>query len=297
MIDGFDSERGSKVSGHRGYFLKGWGVRLQLALVTYATSFLASKGYTVMQTPYFMNKEIMAETAELAQYDEELYKVTGDDEKYLIATSEQPISAYHRGEWLESSELPLRYCGYSACFRKEAGSSGKDVRGIFRVHQFEKVEQFILCPPEESWAIHEEMIKIAEEFFASLGISYRVIAIVSSALNKAAAKKYDIEAWFPCFKEFREVVSCSNCTDYQSRRMEIRYRSKKQGDEKSYVHMLNGTLCATTRTICAILENHQTPEGIRVPEVLYPYLQYTPVDGAPLIIPYTKPCPKEKEKK
>lgn len=294
MIDGYDPERGVKVAGHRAYFLKGWGVRLQLALVAYATSFLASKGYTVMQAPYFMNKDIMAETAELAQFDEELYKVTGDDEKYLIATSEQPISAFHRGEWLQSSELPIHYCGYSACFRKEAGSHGKDTWGIFRVHQFEKVEQFVICSPEESWDIHENMVKHSEEFYKSLGIPYRVIAIVSSALNKAAAKKYDIEAWFPRYKEFREVVSCSNCTDYQSRRMEIRLRSKKQGNEKSYVHMLNGTLCATTRTICAILENFQTPEGIVVPSVLYPYLQYTPVDGKPLVIPYTKECPKPK---
>jgi len=220
-----------------------------------------------------------------------LYKVTGDDEKYLIATAEQPISAFHKGEWLESSELPIQYCGYSTCFRKEAGAHGKDTWGIFRVHQFEKVEQFVLFAPEDSWAIHDQMSKHSEDFFASLQIPYRVIAIVSGALNKAAAKKHDIEAWFPRYKEFREVVSCSNCTDYQSRRMEIRYRSKKQGEEKSYVHMLNGTLCATTRTICAILENHQTPEGIVVPPVLYPYLQYTAVDGAPLIIPYTKPCP------
>jgi len=169
--------------------------------------------------------------------------------------------------------LPLRYAGISPCFRKEAGAHGKDLRGIFRVHQFEKIEQFVITTPEKSWEMHEEMLATSEEFFQSLKIPYRVIAIVSGALNNAAAKKYDLEGWFPGFGEFRELVSCSNCTDYQSRSLNVRCGSKKSNEkEKKYVHMLNSTLSATTRTICAILENYQTPEGVMVPEVLQPFM-------------------------
>jgi len=182
----------------------------------------------------------------------------------LIATSEQPISALHREEWLDAKELPYRYAGYSSCFRKEAGAHGKDTWGIFRVHQFEKIEQFIICKREDSWNFHDEMIKTAEEFYQSLELPYRVINIVSGALNDAAAKKYDLEAWFPGYETYRELVSCSNCTDFQSRALDISYGTKKQGDDKGnqgddkgkhFVHMLNATLCATERTMCCILEN------------------------------------------
>ena len=294
MIDGYEPERGVAIAGARQYFLKGWGVRLQMALVNYGMNFLAQKGYTPLTVPLMMKQSIMAETAELAQFDEELYKVTGDgeEEKYLIATSEQPISAYHRDEWMDPKSLPLKYCGLSTCFRKEAGSSGRETWGIFRVHQFEKVEQFVITDPESSWAAHEEMTSLSEQFLQSLGLPYQVISIVSGALNKAAAKKYDIEAWFPGYGQYKEVVSCSNCTDYQSRRMKIRYgESKKQGAKtQSYVHMLNGTLCATTRTICAILENYQTEEGITIPPALLPYM-YLP-EGT--VIPFTRELPKAK---
>jgi len=222
----------------------------------------------------------MANTAQLEQFDEELYKVGNDvkesdedEDKYLIATSEQPISGFHKDEWLEPKDLPLRYAGISPCFRKEAGAHGKDVRGIFRVHQFEKVEQFVITTPEKSWEMHEEMLATSEEFLQSLKIPYKVITIVSGALNNAAAKKYDIEGWFPGFGEFRELVSCSNCTDYQSRSLNVRCGSKKSNEkEKKYVHMLNSTLSATTRTICAVLENYQTAEGVIVPDVLQPYM-------------------------
>ena len=180
----------------------------------------------------------------------------------------------YRGEWLERSKLPLKYGGISPCFRKEAGAHGKDTWGIFRIHQFEKVEQFVICAPEDSWKYHEEMIKVSEEFYESLGLPYRVINIVSGALNNAAAKKYDLEAWFPGYGTYRELVSCSNCTDYQSRSAEIRLRTDKkvEGDKKTYVHMLNGTLCATERALCCILENYQTEKGLNVPEVLRPYV-------------------------
>jgi len=276
MIDGYDSMRGVGVCGHRGYFLKGIGVKLNYALQQYAMDWLDKRGYILLQTPFFMNKEVMAKTAQLEQFDEELYKVVGganDEEKYLIATSEQPISAFHQNEWLATKQLPLKYCGVSTCFRKESGSHGKDTWGIFRVHQFEKIEQFVITSPEKSWEMHEEMLKTSEEFYQSLKIPYQVVNIVSGELNNAAAKKYDLEGWFPGFQEFRELVSCSNCTDYQSRSLEIRYGVKKQGArEKQYVHMLNATLTATGRGICAILENYQTDEGIVVPDVLQSYL-------------------------
>lgn len=201
MIDGVDTERGQNIAGHRGYFLKNWGVLLNQALINYGIAFTRKRGYTPLQTPFFMRKDVMAETAQLEQFDEELYKVVAGDgnDKYLIATSEQPISAYHRGEWLEPKDLPLRYTGISTCFRKEAGAHGKDTLGIFRVHQFEKVEQFVFSKPEESWQMFDEMVGTAEAFYQSLNIPYRVVSIVSGALNNAAAKKYDVEAWFPGF--------------------------------------------------------------------------------------------------
>eukprot|EP01098_Paradermamoeba_levis_P002859 TRINITY_DN1359_c0_g1_i1.p1 TRINITY_DN1359_c0_g1~~TRINITY_DN1359_c0_g1_i1.p1 ORF type:complete len:298 (+),score=126.05 TRINITY_DN1359_c0_g1_i1:563-1456(+) len=291
MIGGYDAEAGSNVAGHRGYFLKGPGVILNQALINYGLSFLAKKGYTALQTPYFMNKEIMAKTAQLSDFDDQLYKVTseGGEEKYLIATSEQPISAMHAGEWMEQPSLPRRYAGYSTNFRKEAGGHGRDVWGIFRVHQFEKIEQFCITEPEKSWEMHEEMLKTAEEFLQSLELSYHVVNIVSGELNDAAAKKYDVECWFPTLGEYRELVSCSNCTDYQSRRLEIRSGFKKEGEEKKYVHMLNSTLCATTRTICCILENNQTEKGIQVPKVLLPFT--LGVD----FFPFVNDPPKHKE--
>lgn len=291
-LDGYDPERGVKVVGHRGYFLRGWGVFLNQALINYGLEFLDQRDYTPLQTPQLMLRDQMAKTAQLSQFDEELYKVTGDQaDKYLIATSEQPISAYHSDEWLQPRQLPLKYAGYSNCFRKEAGAHGKDVWGIFRVHEFTKVEQFCITDPEKSWEMFENMIATSEEFYKSLGIPYRVVAIVSGALNNAAAKKLDLEAWFPHQGEFKELVSCSNCTDYQSRDLEIRFGIKKQTDvKKTYVHCLNSTLCATTRTICAILENFQTEDGVKIPEPLRKYLP-----GAPDFIPFAKTAAKEKE--
>jgi len=230
----------------------------------------------------------------LEQFDEELYKVTGDeDDKYLIATSEQPISALHSDEWFENpkEQLPIKYAGYSTCFRKEAGSHGKDVRGIFRVHQFEKIEQFCLTAPEASWDMFHQMVATSEEFYQSLGLPYRVVAIVSGALNNAAAMKYDLEAWFPFQGVYRELVSTSNCTDYQSRRLEVRCGLKQKGDSKKvYVHMLNGTLCATERAMCCLVENYQTEDGVAIPEVLRPYMQGRD------FLPWVKPLPKPTKK-
>jgi len=245
-----------------------------------------------------MRKEFMAKTAQLEQFDEELYKVIegheGEEDKYLIATSEQPISALHAGEWFESpkEQLPIRYAGYSTCFRKEAGSSGKDTWGIFRVHQFEKVEQFLITSPDESWTHFDAMVANSEEFYQSLGLPYQLVAIVSGALNLAASKKYDLEAWFPYQGAHKELVSTSNCADYQSRRLEVRHGLKKGGEErKQYVHMLNGTLCATGRALCCIAENWQTPEGLTIPPVLRPYMQGRE------FLPWVKELPKNLQRK
>jgi len=294
MIDGYEPKRGRKVAGHRGYFLKGYGALLNMALIQYGLQFLFKRKYTPIQPPFFMKKSVMAETAQLADFDDQLYKVTGnkdDEDMYLIATSEQPISALYRQEWLQPTELPIKYAGFSSCFRKEAGAHGKDTWGIFRIHQFEKIEQFAITTPETSWQEHEDMIKCSEEFYQSLKLPYRVVNICSGTLNDAAAKKYDLEAWFPGYGTFRELVSCSNCTDYQSRALDVKIRAlnKKEADkENKYAHMLNGTLCATERTLCCILENYQTKEGIKVPDVLVPFVG---ID----FIPYTKPIPKPKD--
>ncbi|NWX15186.1 SYSC protein, partial [Aegotheles bennettii] len=309
MVDGYEGEKGAVVAGSRGYFLKGPLVFLEQALIQFALQSLRAKGYTPVYTPFFMRKEVMQEVAQLSQFDEELYKVIGKgseraedssiDEKYLIATSEQPIAALHRDEWLRPEDLPLKYAGLSTCFRQEVGSHGRDTRGIFRVHQFEKIEQFVYASPHDnkSWEMFEEMMATAEEFYQALGIPYHIVNIVSGSLNHAASKKLDLEAWFPGSGAFRELVSCSNCTDYQARRLRIRYGQTKKMMDKvrpqlrgfllaplalspslamspqvEFVHMLNATMCATTRTICAILENYQTEEGIHVPEKLRDFM-------------------------
>ncbi|XP_073972303.1 seryl-tRNA synthetase isoform X2 [Rhodnius prolixus] len=296
MIDGIDAEAGASVAGGRGYYLKGPAVLLQYSLIHYALQKWLTLGYQPIYTPFFMRKDVMQQVAQLQQFDEELYKVTGKsaEEQYLIATSEQPLAALHKGQWLPESSLPLKYVGVSTCFRQEAGSHGRDTRGIFRVHQFEKVEQFTLTSPfdNKSWEMFEEMIKNAEDFYKDLGISYRIVNIVSGALNNAAAKKLDLEGWFPGSGAFRELVSCSNCLDYQARRLLVRYgQTKKMNAQTDYVHMLNATACATTRVICAILETHQTETGVKVPQCLRPFLPPKYQDE----IPFVKTAPIEEE--
>ncbi|XP_008809578.2 serine--tRNA ligase-like [Phoenix dactylifera] len=294
LLDIVDAEKGADVAGGRGFYLKGEGVLLNMALINFGLAFLKKRKYQPMQTPFFMRKDIMAKCAQLAQFDEELYKVTGEgDDKYLIATAEQPLCAYHLNDRIYPSELPIQYAGYSTCFRKEAGSHGRDTLGIFRVHQFEKVEQFCITSPNDSdsWEMHEEMIKNSEDFYKELSIPYQVVAIVSGALNDAAAKKYDLEGWFPASQTYRELVSCSNCTDYQSRRLGIGYGQKKNDEQaKQFVHMLNSTLTATERTICCILENYQREDGVEIPKVLQPFM------GGQEFLPF-KQSPEAKSKK
>ncbi|KAH0786514.1 seryl-tRNA synthetase family protein [Histomonas meleagridis] len=281
MIDGYDAARGARVAGHRGYYLKGSALRLNQALFRYGIDFLTSRGFTSIHTPFFMRRDIMGRVCQLEDFQETLYHVdsaTNDpnDDMFLIATSEQTLCGFHLGESLDATELPKKYAGFSTCFRKEAGASGKDNWGIFRVHQFEKVEQFCITSPHdgESDKVHHEMINNACEFLRTLGIPFRVVCVVSGELNYSTSKKYDIEGWFPSYGTYRELVSGSNCLDFQSRKLGIRFgHGKTKGGEKEYVHMLNCTLCATERTLCAILENYQTPEGIKVPKVLQPYLK------------------------
>jgi len=293
MIGGFEPKIGHRVSGHRGYFLTGPGLWLNQALINYGLQFLHKRKFKTIQTPFLMNKDIMGKVCQLEDFEDSLYTVMdGKEEKFLIATSEQPICGIHQGEYLHPKDLPIRYAGYSTCFRKEAGSSGKDMYGLFRVHQFEKVEQFAITSPEESWNMHEELLKNSEDFYQSLGISYRVVSICSGALNNAAAKKYDLEAWFPYLNTFRELVSCSNCTDYQSRRLGIHFGNPTK-DEKIFVHMLNCTLVATERTLCCIVENYQTDKGVIVPEVLRPYL--APYLEDPTFIPFVRESFKHQE--
>lgn len=299
MIDGVDSERGAVTAGGRGYYLLSAAVFLEQALIQLSLRMLYEKNYKPIITPFFVRKDIMQEVAQLSQFDEELYKVICKgsdkddgtvDEKYLIATSEQPLAAFHRDEWIPIESLPLRYAGLSSCFRQEVGSHGRDTRGIFRVHQFEKVEQFCITSPldNKSWEIFDEMIANAEEFCKALEIPYRVVNIVSGELNNAASKKYDIEAWFPASGAFRELVSCSNCLDYQSRRLQVRYgQTKKMNANVDYVHMLNATMCAVTRVICVILENNQTETGVKVPEALKAFMPPDLQDE----IPFVKPAP------
>lgn len=314
MIDGIDAEMGAIVAGSRGYYLKGPCVFLQVALVQECLARWSARGYTPVYTPFFMNKDVMQEVAQLSQFDEELYKVIGKgseiagdnavDEKYLIATSEQPIAALHKDQWIPETALPIKYIGLSTCFRQEVGSHGRDTRGIFRVHQFEKVEQFALTSPHdnESWKLFDEMIQNAEDFYKELGVAYRIVNIVSGALNNAAAKKLDLEAWFPGSGAFRELVSCSNCLDYQARRLLVRYgQTKKMFAQTDYVHMLNATACAITRVICVILETYQTETGVLVPEILRKYMppQFSEkipfVKEAPIDAKETKKQKKQKE--
>jgi seryl-tRNA synthetase len=269
-LDVADIEKAAQVAGARTYYLKRDLVRLNLALIQLALDVMTEKGYTPFWTPFFLRAEVMKGASELADLEQQLYKTDGD-EFFFIATSEQTLASLHWDEVLAPEMLPIRYVGVSTCFRREAGTHGKDTKGIFRVHQFEKVEQFVFCNPEESWSIHEEMITNAEEIFQKLEIPYRVTNIASGEMNDNAAKKYDIEAWFPAQEKYREVVSCSNCTDYQARKMNI--RMGKYGGEKEYAHTLNSTAIATERAICAILENFQQEDGsIDLPKSLGPYM-------------------------
>ena len=271
IIDGADTQTAGEVSGSRFYYLKEDMLFLNLALIQFALNELKDQGYAPLQTPFFVKSAVAAETSELGEFEETLYKVEGED-LYLIATAEQTLAALHRDEIIDAEDLPKRYCALSTCFRKEAGSHGKDTLGIFRVHQFEKIEQFVYSTPEESSNEHERLMQITESIYQKLGLSYQIVAIVSSALNDNASIKYDLEAWFPGSKAYRELVSCTNCKDYQARKTKTRVGRAGAGDSQ-ILHTLNSTAIATERTMCCIVENYQQENGdVLVPEVLVPYM-------------------------
>ena len=269
-LDIVDIERASKTAGARFYYLKDGLVKLGQALTAFALDFVSNKNYNLIQPPYMINRQSMEGAVIADDFEDVIYKVQ-DEDLFLIGTSEHAIASMYYDEILEGSKIPLRYASISPCFRREAGAHGKDQKGIFRVHQFEKIEQFIFCRPEESWEEHEKMIKNTEEFYQQLEIPYRLMLLSSGDMGKVSAKTYDIEAWMAGQNAYREIVSCSNCIDYQSRRLKIRFREKSNEDTK-YIHTLNSTLVAIERTMVAILENNQTKDGhIEIPKVLQKY--------------------------
>ena len=265
-----DLERGAKVSGSRFYYLVGDGALLELALVNFAIDIAQSHGFTPVIPPALVKPAAMEGTGFLGQAAENVYRIEQDD-MYLVGTSEVPLAAMHMDEILNNKELPIKYAGYSPCYRREAGSHGKDTRGIFRVHWFDKVEMFIFSNIDEADKIHTELLEIEKEILTKLELPFRVIDVATGDLGSSAARKFDCEAWIPSSNEYRELTSTSNCTEFQARRLKIRTRA---GDKTNYVATLNGTLLAVTRTIVALLENHQQKDGsIKIPTALRPYLR------------------------
>ena len=270
-LDLVDLERAAKVAGARFYYLKNDLVRLNQALIQYSLEFLSEKNYSLIQPPYMINHQSMSGAVIADDFEEVIYKIE-DEDLYMIGTSEHAMAAMHSGEIIEGKDLPIRYAGVSPCFRKEAGAHGRDQKGIFRVHQFDKIEQFVFTRPEDSWKEHERMLAIAEEFYQNLEIPHRVMLLSSGDMGKISAKTYDIEAWMAGQNAYREIVSCSNCLDFQARRLKIRFRDKTNEDTQ-YLHTLNSTLIATTRVLVSILENFQDKDGhITVPKVLQKYM-------------------------
>jgi len=266
-----DLERAAKTAGARFYYLKDDLVKLNQALIQFGLDFLSEKGYTLSQPPYMINRKSMEGAVILDDFEDVIYKIE-DQDLYLIGTSEHAMVSMYSGEILDGNSLPARCAAISPCFRKEAGAHGKDQKGIFRVHQFEKIEQIVFSKPEDSWKEHENMIGVTEEFFQKLEIPHRVVLLSSGDMGKISAKTYDLEVWMAGQNAYREVVSCSNCLDYQSRRLKIRFRDKTN-EETQYAHTLNSTLVATERTMVAIIENFQTKDGhVNIPNVLQKYM-------------------------
>lgn len=274
-----DTTRAAKVAGSRFYYLIDDIVWLDLGLALYALDNITKHGFKPLIPPNMLNQAAYSGVTDITAFEDSLYKLENQD-LYLIATSEHPIAAQHMNEVLEIEELPLRYAGYSPCYRKEAGAHGKDTKGIFRVHQFSKVEMFVFCHPDESWKWIEKMIAIEEAIWTPLNIPFRIVTLPSGDFSRVASKTYDLELWMPSQGKYREFVSCSNCTDYQSYRLNIRFAEKRGHPTKGFVHTLNSTVIATTRSITTILENNVQPDGrILIPKPLLPYLK--PIESAP----------------
>lgn len=269
MNNWVDQARGAKIAGSRFYFLQGDLARLEMALQQYSADFLMEREYTLVHPPLMMNKEAYEGVTDLGDFETVMYGINPDP-YYLIATSEHPLTAMRMGEIIEPSELPVKLVGVSPCFRREVGAHGLSDRGIWRVHQFTKVEQIIICKPDESWNYHEELLKNATDLWDSLNLHYKVVNICTGDMGTVAAKKYDLEAWLPGAGEFKEVVSCSNCTDYQANRLKMRYRTS---EGNSAVHTLNSTAVATSRALVAIIEQNQNSDGtVEIPSALIPYM-------------------------
>ena len=269
LLGAIDTERGAKVAGSRSYYLTGVGALLEFALVNYAIQSAVKNGFTPVIPPVLVNPAAMEGTGFLGQAAENVYRIEKDD-VYLVGTSEVPLAAMHMDETLPADKLPLRYAGYSSCFRREAGTYGKDTRGIIRVHQFDKVEMFTFCKPEDAQAEHERLLQWEKDFLTAMEIPFRVIDVASGDLGSSATRKFDIEAWIPTQGAYREVTSTSNCTEFQARRLNIRY---KDSEGTKALATLNGTLVAIPRMIVAILENHQNADGtVNVPSALQPFL-------------------------
>ena len=269
MNNWVDLARGAKVTGSRFYFLQGDLARLEMALQSYSANFLMERGYTLVQPPLMMNREAYEGVTDLGDFETVMYGIE-PDKYYLIATSEHPLTAMRMDEIIEPSELPIKLVGVSSCFRREVGAHGLSDRGIWRVHQFTKIEQIVICNPDDSWRHHEELLTNAVELWDSLGLHYRVVNICTGDMGTVASKKYDLEAWLPGANAYKEVVSCSNCTDYQANRLRMRYRTS---EGNSAVHTLNSTAVATSRALVAIMEQYQNEDGtVRVPDVLVPHM-------------------------
>jgi seryl-tRNA synthetase len=265
-----DVERGAKVAGARFFYLKGEAVKLEHALMQYALDFLRGRGFTPVEPPFMLNRAAYEGATNWEDFGPVIYKIEGED-LHLISTSEHPLVSMYKDEILDGNLLPIRYCGFSPCFRVEAGAHGKDTKGIFRVHQFYKVEQVVFCRPEDSWKLHEELISNAEKIYQALGIPHRVVTLCSGDTGFMSAKTYDLEAWLPGQGKYREMASASNITDFQARRLLIRYR-EKQSDPTTLVHTLNSS-AVVTRTLVALVENFQQKDGtIKIPKELAPYM-------------------------
>jgi seryl-tRNA synthetase len=264
-----DFDKAAEVSGNGFYYLLGDIALLEMALQRFAVDSLIKKGFTLVEPPLMLRRKPYEGVTDLADFETMMYKIEGED-LYLIATAEHPIAAMNINKIFDEKELPRKYVGVSSCFRKEIGSHGIDTKGLFRVHQFNKIEQFIFCKPEDSWKLHEELIANAEEIFKKLKLPYRIVNICTGDIGIFAAKKYDLEVWMPRENKYREAVSCSNCTEYQAVGLNLRHQ---KGEEREYVHTLNSTAVATGRALRAIIENYQQKDGsIKVPDVLVPYM-------------------------
>jgi seryl-tRNA synthetase len=272
-LDLIDTQKASDVAASRFYYLKGDLVRLNQAIINYALDFLKKKGFTLMQPPYMLRKEILEGALPFGAFGEMIYKIQ-DEDLYLIGTAEHALNAYHFNETIE---LPKRYAGFSSCFRKEAGAHGKDTKGIFRIHQFEKVEQFVFCKPEDSWKEFDLILNNTKEMFKAMEIPFRLIVLASGDTGRVPTKTIDFEGWFPSQNDYRELASCSNCLDYQARRSNIKYMDK---GELKFANTLNNTAIATERMMCCIVENNVQKDGsIKIPKALWKYTGFKKIES------------------